>query len=126
MPQPSNLTGRVQSFLVLGALASADLAAVFPAVAKSRQELYPDSGFDADKFIARAKLALCRSGFSTEFVEAIRWDNFDEPSWRALKSLSEQLQMLPLYEGTDCPCYTELVQKARDMEQKTAVAKAQD
>ena len=130
------LTGTLQMYLVLGALANRDVLnmkafKLNSKVQEGRDIMYDDDldveGVTADfvTFRDRAKLALEASGFSEDFRLLINWENFRKPGvWRSLKTLSSTLQLLDeAYDGPDCPCMSVLVKNAALLEQELEIVR---
>jgi hypothetical protein len=132
-----SLTGTLQMYLVLGALANRDVLLMKSfqlnsTVQEGRDKMY-DDGLDVEgtqedfeTFRDRAKKALKASGFTEEFIELINWVNFRKPGvWKALKTLSSSLQLLDeAYEGPDCPCMSVLVGSAALLEKELEIVRA--
>jgi hypothetical protein len=118
--------GRLQTYLVLGAIASADFAQAAPfksTVGARRAKLYDpklrirDNEADFATFTTEMKATLLKGGFDPVFVDAINWNNFLRAGvWEALKTLNDQFLVLSEYTGTDCPCIDGLVAYARSQE----------
>jgi hypothetical protein len=110
--------GRLQMYLVLGALACADMERmeafiIHGQAIQGRKEMYERDTFDQTAFTDRARTALRSAGFSAGFVEAIQWSNFTEDVWKALKVLRKNLVLLEdTYDAPDCPCMSVLVAQA--------------
>jgi hypothetical protein len=128
---PQTLVGRLQMYLVLGALANTDVVQtpVFKensTVGEGRDIMFRDgmdirnNEEDFKTFKNRAMLALTRGGFSQEFIDAVNWGNFQgEGVWAALKLINEKLQLLDvIYDGTDCPCLSVLTRIAVVLEKE--------
>lgn len=129
-------TGRLQVYLVLSSLSGKDLLTstaqlpVHDALQEGRDTMYGSTldlsnQQDFELFQNRAKLALCRAGFTTEFVENMMiWETFRGPGvWNALKTLNDSFQLLLGHDGTDC-CVSELVKLAVDHEKSLLSTKA--
>jgi hypothetical protein len=130
------LTGTLQMYLVLGALANRDVLnmkafKLNSKVREGRDIMYADDldvenvTADFETFRDRAQKALSASGFSEEFIGLINWVNFRRPGvWRSLKTLSSSLQLLDeTYDGPDCPCMSVLVRNAVLLEQELDIVR---
>jgi hypothetical protein len=131
-----SLTGTLQMYLVLGALANRDVLdmktfQLNSTVQDGRKIMYGDdmdvenNQTDFETFRDRAMMALEASGFSEDFIKQINWPNFRLPGvWQALKTLSSSLPMLSeAYEGPECPCMSILVRTAVIMEHELEIVK---
>src|SRR5262245_33980153 len=98
--------GRLQMYLVLGALACGDLEDIqafrdHQQAINGRNEMYTSH----ESFRARAPIALTNAGFSPNFVGAIQWDNFTPEIFNALSAVRSQLRLFATnYDAPDCPC----------------------
>jgi hypothetical protein len=131
-----SLTGTLQMYLVLGALANNDVLGMKTfklnsSVQAGRDIMYADdmdvehNFADFETFRDRAKIALEASGFSKDFIDQINWPNFQLPGvWQALKTLSNSLPLLSeAYEGPECPCMSILVRTAVIMEHELEIVR---
>ena len=131
-----SLTGTLQMYLVLGALANRDVLlmksfTLNSSVKAGRAVMYDDAldvennQTDFETFRDRAKKGLEASGFSPDFIKLINWTNFRRPGvWLALKTLSSSLQLLDAsYEGPECPCMSMLVRTAVIIEEELEIVK---
>jgi len=123
----ATIEGRLQMYLVLGALACADMEQMqaFKTHGKAiagRKEMF-ETPFDFDKFTKRAQLALHNAGFTDNFISLINWENFDASVWAALSILRSRLLLMDeAYDAPDCPCMNVIVEEAIRIE-KTALNK---
>src|SRR5215470_16623982 len=110
----ATIEGRLQMYLVLGALACADMEqmAAFKkhgAAIKGRKEMF-ETPYDFDKFTKRAQLALKNAGFTPDFIAVINWELFDASVWAALVILRNKLILMDEpYDAPDCPCMNVIV-----------------
>src|SRR5215470_16900630 len=117
----ATIEGRLQMYLVLGALACADMEQMkafkdHGAAIKGRKEMF-ETPYDFDKFTKRAQLALKNAGFSANFIALINWENFDASVWGALSILRSRLILMDEpYDAPDCPCMNIIVEEAIELE----------
>jgi len=127
-----DLIGRVQVYLLLGAIASADFANAKPfkaTVGERRKNLYradldiEHKQADFEYFVDQTSTTLKNGGFNDDFIGMINWSAFRQKEvWAALKTINDKLAVIAEYQGTDCPCISDLVEYAQSLE-VTAEAK---